>query len=322
MAEERIAALAAGQHGVVTHSQLEAAGISRSAIGRRVASGRLRSLHRGVYSVAPFHSDRAPEMAAVFAGGSSAVLSHTSAIGLWGLLRIDPPCPVHVTVPGGGRARRPGITFHRTASLDEDERADVDGISATTPARTIVDSAGLLGHRELELALATAEREGLIQAAELAALPARYAGRPGMSMLRALLREGAEPHFTRSEAERRCIDLVRAAGLPRPHANVTVGAYELDLFWPEENVAIEIDGYRHHSSRVRFEGDRRKDNWLRARGIEVIRLTWRQITRERIATAVLVGQALTRAQSWVERQRAQRQRGAVGEPRQRDGGEG
>jgi very-short-patch-repair endonuclease len=59
---------------------------------------------------------------------------------------------------------------------------------------------------------------------------------------------------------------------------VAFGPYELDLFWPEEGVAIEIDGREHHSSRPRFEGDRRKDNWLRA--------------RDATATAVQVGQIL------------------------------
>lgn len=297
MPDERIAGLAARQHGVLTRSQLTSLGVSASAISRRLASRRLRRIHRGVYGVASIESIRVGEMAAVLAGGRSALLSHTNALGLWGLLRIDPPHPVHVTLLGGGRARRAGVVFHRTASLADDERAVVDGIPVTTPGRTIVDAAGMLGHREVERALAKAVRKELISTADLAALPERYRGRTGTPMLRSLLSEGAEPHFTRSEAERRCLALLRAAGLPRPHANVPMGAYELDLFWPRENVAIEIDGYEHHSSWVRFEGDRRKDSWLRARGIEVIRLTWRQITRDSVATAVAVGQALAWAQA-------------------------
>lgn len=116
-------------------------------------------------------------------------------------------------------------------------------------------------------------------------------------MLRALIRNPSGAAFTRSEAERQCLDLLRAAGLRSPHTNVSVGPYELDLFWADESVAIEIDGRAHHSSRARFEGDRRKDAWLRARGIEVIRLTWRQITREGIATAVQVGQTLALARA-------------------------
>lgn len=225
------------------------------------------------------------------------MLSHTSALRLWKLLGIESSGPVHITVPGTGRRRRPGIVFHRVRGFSDDECATIDGIPATAPARTIVDAAGILGSPEIERAVAAAERLGVINSAEIAGLPDRYPRRPGIAMLRALIRTRTGPHFTRSEAERRCLDLFRAAGLPRPHANVAVGPYELDIFWPEAGVAVEVDGWRHHSSRPRFEGDRRKDAWLRARGIEVIRLTWRQITRDATATAVRVGQALALARA-------------------------
>lgn len=289
--KEQIAELASRQHGVLTHSQLVELGMSSSAIGRGLDAKRLRSLHRGVYLWGQLELPGATEMAAVLAGGRDAVLSHTSGACLLKLLRIEPPRPVHVTVPGGGRRRRLGMVLHRTRTLADDERTVIDRIPVTAAGRTLADIAGMLGRREMELALATAERRGLIGSEELAALPKRYAGRPGMAMLRTLL-EGEGPSLTRSEAERRCRDLLRQAGLPRPHANVPVGPYELDLFWPHERVAIEIDGYEYHSSRARFEGDRRKDNWLRARGIEVIRLTWRQITSRPTAAIAMVAQTL------------------------------
>lgn len=299
--EDRLAALAGHQHGLVCRRQLLGLGLSPAAIARRVKAGRLQALHRGVYLVGPLRPARATAMAAVLAGGPTAVLSHSSAASLWGLTKGvgdgSVPEPVHVTVPGSGRGGRPGIRFHRVAALTDDERAAVDGIPVTAPTRTLVDIAGALGSRELERALAVAERESLIGSDELAAIPERYKGRPGMPVLRALLQEAAGPDFIRSEAERRCLELIRTARLPRPHANVPVGPYELDLFWPDEGVAIEVDGWAHHSSRPRFEGDRRKDAWLRARGIDVIRLTWRQITRTPVATAVEIGQVLALARA-------------------------
>ena len=48
--------------------------------------------------------------------------------------------------------------------------------------------------------------------------------------LRALL---TEPSLTRSEAERRLLALVRAAGLPPPRTNTPIGRYEVDFLWPE-----------------------------------------------------------------------------------------
>jgi len=213
------------------------------------------------------------------------------------MLRLGPPRPVHVSVPGSGRGRMRGIRFHRVPPFHDDELTVMDGVPVTSPARTLADVAGMLGSREIEVAASAAERNGLIGIDELVALPDRYPGWPRISVLRRLLKDGRGPAFTRSEAERRCLELLRAVGLPRPYTNVSVGPYELDLSWPEEGIAVEIDGRVHHSSRARFEGDRRKDMWLRARGIEVIRLSWSQITREGTATAVQLGQSLALARA-------------------------
>src|SRR5690606_35703346 len=144
-----------------------------------------------------------------------------------------------------------------------DECTVLRGIPITTPARTLVDAAGMLGTRELELALATAEREGLLEAEEQARLPDRYSPRRGMAALRRLIGEQTGSHFSESVAERRCRALLRMAGLPDPHTNVSVGPYRLDFFWPDEGVAIEVDGRAYHSSSPRFEGDRKTDHWRR-----------------------------------------------------------
>lgn len=296
--DDRIRGLATRQHGVVSRSQLLNVGISSGAIGRRLESGALRCTHLGVYTVGPVESPGTAPMAAVLAGGPAAVLSHTNALHLWRMSEAGQRRPIHVTVPGSGRGRRAGIRFHRVARLEDDERDAIDGIPVTSPARTLVDVAAMLGSKELEHAVATAERKGLLTRAELSKLPQRYRRRRGMSVLRILFQQDAGPAFVRSEAERQCLRMLAAAGLPRPHANVPVGPYELDLFWPDEGIAIEIDGRSYHSRPARFEGDRRKDRWLRARGIQVVRLTWNQITRHPMPTAVEVGQilALTRAE--------------------------
>lgn len=298
--EDRIRELAAAQHGVVGRAQLIELGLTGSAIGRRVRSGRMRAAHRGVYLVGPSISARTRAMAAALAGGPGVVVSHLDATLLWQMVSGTGGPPIHLTTAGGTRRSRAGLVFHRSRSLSEDERGVVDGIPVTSPFRTLVDVAPLLGARELERAVAVAEREGLVSAAQLAALPERYRGRPGIDALRELILRDVEPAFTRSEAERRGIDLIDRHKLPRPRTNVRIGPYELDLFWPEERVAVEIDGHAHHSVRPHFDGDRRKGAWLGAQGIEVIRLSWKQITREACPTAVQIGQILALAR---ERQR-------------------
>ena len=85
--DRSIAALAGRQHGLVSHGHLVALDLSGSAIQKRVASGRLHRVHRGVYAVG--HALLGPNgrlLAAVLACGPGALLSHRSAAALWGLL--------------------------------------------------------------------------------------------------------------------------------------------------------------------------------------------------------------------------------------------
>jgi very-short-patch-repair endonuclease len=98
--------------------------------------------------------------------------------------------------------------------------------------------------------------------------------------------------LTRSEAERRALDLIRAARLPEPEVNARVGPWELDLLWRKDRVVVEIDGYAFHSSRRSFERDRRKDRDLQAAGYRVLRFTWRELTEEPEAVVAAITRAL------------------------------
>lgn len=291
--ENRIAAVAARQHGVVTHHQLVEAGLSPFAIGRRLRSGRLRRLHRGVYLATPLALEHTAEMAAVLAtpGG---VVSHVSGGTLWSIPRLTAANVVDVTV-AGNRGRHPGIRVHRVVRLADDERAVVQGIPLTTPARTLLDLASLLPAHDLEAAVAWAQREGLVTTEALRALLARHVGQRGAPALRAVLRLSGEPALTRSTAEQQFLALVREAGLPTPQCNISVGRFEVDFLWRAAGIAVEVDGFRYHGSRPRFEEDRHRDTQLAAAGINVVRLTWRQITEERVPTVVQLAQALAHA---------------------------
>lgn len=80
-----VARIAGRQHGVISYSQLRAAGMSQPVVSRRTTAGRLHRLHRGVYAVG--HTRLSFEgrcMAAVLAFGESAAVSHFSAAALWG----------------------------------------------------------------------------------------------------------------------------------------------------------------------------------------------------------------------------------------------
>ncbi len=74
--------------------------------------------------------------------------------------------------------------------------------------------------------------------------------------------------------------LIRSATLPEPRRNAPVGGWEVDFLWPDHGLVVEIDGYAFHSGRRAFERDRRKQAELQDLGFEVLRFTWRQITKE------------------------------------------
>ncbi len=267
-------------HGLVRRQQLLGAGISRDLIDNRVRAGWLRPLYRGVYAVGPVQSDEAPYLAAVLACGEGAVLGVRAAGFLWRMIRHEPRGPVDVFVPPPRCPRRPGIRAHRIQPFAPDEVTRLRAIPITTPARTLLDLAAELPMRELEQAIALAERNHSGTQRRLSALLARHPSRAGTAKLRELLDGSRKPALSRSEAEERLLALVRRAGLPVPETNVRVGPFELDLFWREHRVAVEVDGFAFHGDRSAFEADRRRDTDLAARGVQVIRITWRQLEAE------------------------------------------
>jgi very-short-patch-repair endonuclease len=291
--DDRIVALASGQHGLVTRCQLLEAGLKPDQVRSWTKRKRLHSVHRGVYLVGPPVAPHLREMAAVLAGGPCAVVSHRSALALWGLSSTSKTsAPVDILVPLSNRGHRPGVRAHRTARLHSSEKTVVDRIPVTTPARTLLDLAGELPARELERLLALIERKGLATLSEVSSMVARHPRRPGSGILRRLLRGEASPALTRSEAEERFLDLVKTAQLPRPEVNAGVAGYEVDFFWRSQRLVVEVDGFAFHSSSRAFKRDRRRDAALLVKGIRVLRITWDQLVQEPVAVAALVAQGL------------------------------
>jgi very-short-patch-repair endonuclease len=291
--DDRIVALAGEQHGLVTRCQLLEAGLTPDQVRSLVKRKRLHPVHRGVYLVGPPVAPHLREMAAVLAGGPYAVVSHGSALALWGLSSSSKvSAPVDILVPLHNRGHRPGIRAHRTAGLHSSEKTVVDRIPITTPARTLLDLGGELPARELERLLSLIERQGLATLGEVSSVVARHPRRPGSGILRSLLRREASPALTRSEAEERFLALVKQARLPRPEVNVGVAGYEVDFFWRSQRLVVEVDGFAFHSSSQAFKRDRRRDAALLVKGVRVLRITWDQLVQEPVAVAALVAQGL------------------------------
>jgi very-short-patch-repair endonuclease len=62
--------------------------------------------------------------------------------------------------------------------------------------------------------------------------------------------------------------------------NYVVAGYELDCWWEEARLAVELDTFGTHGSRLSFEEDRKRQRVLGLLGITVERVTDRQLARE------------------------------------------
>ncbi len=83
----------------------------------------------------------------------------------------------------------------------------------------------------------------------------------------------------RSELEGRFLRLCHKHGLPLPLVNERLGPYTVDFVWPEQRLAVEVDGWQGHRGRQAFEDDRERDAYLRLEGYKALRFTWRQVTQ-------------------------------------------
>jgi very-short-patch-repair endonuclease len=286
--------LATAQHGLVLREQLLLAGFTRGAIEHRIAVGELGVVHRGVYLVG--HAAPAPfvyEMAAALYYRGHALISHRSAAAIWGLIP-EPPTEVQLTIVGRDCRSRAGLRLSRTQNLDPRDFRWRAGLPVTAPARTLIDLSADATQPELEHSLAEARILKLVSRRELLAALARAPRRAGAGRLRALLEAEGDQGFTRSAAERRLLELITRAQLPRPEVNVRLCGYEVDALWREAKLVVEIDGHAFHGHRAAFERDRKRDQILAAAGYRVVRVTWRQLVQEPLAVAVRLAQALAR----------------------------
>jgi very-short-patch-repair endonuclease len=285
--DRALARFAERQHGHVSRAQALATGMRPGAFDGRVRRGWLHRIHRGVYRVghtAPLDYDR--EMAAVLAFGTRTVVSHGSAAYLYGLAP-RPQGDVHLTGPD--RRGRRGIQLHRSPLTSADV-ARRNGVPVTRPARALVDLAADAADLLLERAVEDALRRKLVTRAALHTEASRR--RPGSAAIQALLTLERAPALTRSEAERRLVELIRAAGLPAPDHNMRVLGLEVDMLWRPQGLVVEVDGFRYHSGRAAFERDRARDAQLTAHGLRVMRITWRQLSARPHAVVARLAEAL------------------------------
>jgi hypothetical protein len=164
--------------------------------------------------------------------------------------------------------------------LTADDRALREGIPVTSLARTLLDVAADIRPEWLEKMVERYEELGLFDLRAVEELLARTVGHHGHKRLRTAIALYAPTSFTRSSLEKRFLELVLAAGLPRPHTNYFEQGFELDCYWPEHRFAVELDVFETHGTRAAFERDRKRQEDLLLTGIQSIRVTGPRLDRE------------------------------------------
>lgn len=289
MARERsLAAFADPRHGVADIHELRSLGFSDQAVQRRLTSGRLHRLHRGVFAVGRRTvTQRGRWRAAVLACGSGAALSHGHAAHLQAM-RSHCRGRIEVTGPTRNGRARPGIVIHRVSTLLPDEVTVVDHIPCTTWARTLLDNAARLQAHELARAIEALEKQRVLDVRQVDALFISHPSHPGARRLRNAL-STASPHTdTRSDNEALMVHLCRQANLPSPQTNVALTlngrTIVVDAFWPVHRLIVEFDSHTHHATRAALTRDHLRDADAQEAGYLVLRLDDAQIAQPRAVT--------------------------------------
>jgi len=276
-----IAATFAHQFGLITRPQALTLGLSASQISYRLRTGEWVRVQPRVYRLAGVPKSWEQQL---FAAVHSAdgVASHRCAAALWRLDVYDLP-PIEVTVAEGRSARLSIERLHRTRQWHLRDAREIQGIPTTGIDRTILDCAGVVGFAATERLAEAAIRKRLTSWMNLAdCLSAHSArGRNGCLTLRRLLElrlgDGTVPL---SDFSRRVVQLLVDANVPAPVVEYRItdthGRHllQVDLAWPKQKKAWELDGLEFHFGREDIERDRRKRNAVVGEGWVIQEILW------------------------------------------------
>ncbi len=258
---------------MVSLAQLLACGLTYEQVRGLVARGYLYRVFRGVYAVG--HAKLSPWgwlMAAYLACPADSFLSHrTSAAAR--TLRAIATKRIEVTVVGG--TARDGLIIHRAQNPPHREDVTMkNGIRISSVPRMLIELASIETPPELERLITLSARKKLLDINAVERALARHAGRPGVGILKAAFR-GYRPGPDRKSGLERDFDraLARNPDIPPPQKNVTVEGWELDNYWPQYGLDVELDGRPYHIAVADIEKDKYRDAKLLTKGIQTLRFT-------------------------------------------------
>lgn len=260
--------LASTQHGLLTTEQLRAAGLDAKQIAWLIKSDRLlRVSPRLLKAAGATSTDAQRLLAAVLDAGPGAALSHTTALGWWGVsgFLLD---EIHITHQRDGvhRPCRLADHAHDVVLLPQRHVVTLDGVPIVLPARALFDVAGLrqVHPRRVERAVDNAWSQRLVSGRVLHRMLDELAqrGRPGIRCMREILSErGPDYEPPASGLEARVVEILREYGQRPLRRQIDVSGDDgwigrVDFIDDQLPFVLEVQSERFHASLTDQRADR------------------------------------------------------------------
>lgn len=281
--DQIITAIAAGNDFVITRRQLLDAGISASAIARRVGDS-LVPFSKGVFTLGPASSGR-QLLRASLAAVEQSVIADEAAAHCHGFPIRDREVVAVVAPKGHVATLPPGVRLRSTRHLPESDVVIIDGLPVTTVERTICDLASIVPPRKTQHLIEWAITERMMSPRSFMACARSFCrrGRAGSTVVRLLSHELLdEQPVPASVLEKEGKRLFSAEETHRfdmhfvpPWSDGVLGI--VDFAWPAERVIVELDGRRWHMTTKAMESDRRRDRQAASHEWVVMRFGWQEV---------------------------------------------
>lgn len=266
---------AARQEGVVSRDQLHVLGFNDEQIARRVRNDELHELYTDVWAVGRRSvTPKGHLIAALLSCGPASFLSHRTAAALHGLRAVNIRA-IEVTMVGTCARARHGLTTHRTARPPvPKEIRTVGHLRYSAVPRLLIELAPRETPAELRRLITEAVHKRVLNIDAVEAALARHQRRPGVARLKEAI-AAYRPRPDRKSGLERAFDewLLEHPEIPEPLRNVDIDGWEIDCWWPDQRVVLELDGRDYHTAVQEMERDRLKDTKLQILGIKPMRVT-------------------------------------------------
>ena len=199
--------------------------------------------------------------------------------------RLEPP--FHLLLPRDRRASRVNAIVHTTTSIDRLDTVVRHGLPVLSASRLVIDLASTESSERLTTALDCFLRDGFTAEDFLHAQinRLRSSGRYGIPQLLDVIGGIELSRGGHSWLERRYLQLIGEAGLPRPLTQqVLTRAHDrvvrVDCHFPGTPLIVELLGYKWHRTREQMGRDAERITALQLTGYVVAQFTYAHIATD------------------------------------------